>query len=119
MWMVSFIVKSSVPPEVLRRDVHGCRDVVAMSAEQGPPRLCVVVTETLRVLPVQGDDVRPDVSGVVFQLRHGITKIHMIRVTEQAVVTQAFSAGAGGNVLHVAIRLLHLLPVLLQRQGDE
>ena len=33
MWMVSFIVERCVPPEVLRRDVHSCRDVVAVRAE--------------------------------------------------------------------------------------
>lgn len=62
--MVSFIVERRVPPEVLRRDMHGCRDVVAVSTEQGPSRLRVVVTKTLRVLPVQGEDVRPDAAGV-------------------------------------------------------
>jgi len=43
----------------------------------------------------------------------------MIRVAEQAVVTQTLGAGPGSDILHVAIRLLHLLPVFLQRQRDE
>ena len=68
---------------------------------------------------MQGDDVRPDVSGVVLQLGHGGIQIHMIRVAEQAVVTQTLGAGPGCDILHVAIRLLHLLPVFLQRQRDE
>ena len=62
--MMTFIMERCVPPEVLRRDVHGCRNVIAVSTEQSPPCLRVVVTKTLRVLPVQGEDVRPDAAGV-------------------------------------------------------
>ena len=80
--MMTFIVERRVPPEVLGRDVHSCRDVVAVSTEQRPPCLRVVVTETLRVLPVQRDDVRPDIPGVLLQFRHGGVQIHMIRVAE-------------------------------------
>ncbi len=54
MGMVSFIMERRVPAEVLRRDVHGRRDVVAVRPEQGPPCLRVVVAQPLRVLPVQG-----------------------------------------------------------------
>ncbi len=61
----------------------------------------------------------PDISGVVFQFGHGGTQIHMVRVTEQAVVAKTFRTGPGCDVLHVAIRLLHLLPVFLQCQGNE
>ena len=80
--MVSFIMKGSIPAEVLGRDVHGCRDVVAVRTEQGPPRLRVVVAETLRVFSMQGDDVCPDVAGVVLQFGHGGIQIHMFRVAE-------------------------------------
>ena len=52
---MTFIMERRVPPEVLGRDVHGCRDVVAVRADQCPPSLCVVVAETLRVLPVKRD----------------------------------------------------------------
>ena len=117
--MVTFIMERRVPPEVLGRDMHGCRDVVAVSAYQCPPCLCVVAAETLRVFSMQRDDVRPDVSGVVFQFRHGGVQIHMICVAKQAMVTQPLCTRPGCDVLHVSIRLLHLLPVFLQRQGDE
>ena len=117
--MVTFIMECRVPPEVLRRDVHGCRDVVAVRPEQSPPCLRIVVAKPLRVLPVQGEDVCPDVSGVVLQFRHGGIQIHMICITEQTVVTKTLCTRPGCDVLHVAIRLLHLLPVFLQRQRDE
>ena len=117
--MMTFIMERRVPPEVLGRDVHGCRDVVAVSADQCPPCQRIVVTETLRVFSMQRDDVRPDVSGVVFQFRHGGVQIHMICVAKQAMVTQPLCTRPGCDVLHVSICLLHLLPVFLQRQGDE
>ena len=31
--MMAFIMERRIPPEVLGRDVHGCRDVVAVRAE--------------------------------------------------------------------------------------
>ena len=113
------IVERRVPPEVLRRDVHGRCDVVAVGAEQGPPSLSVVVAQPFRILSMQGEDVCPDVSGVVFQFGHGLIQIHTIRVTEQAMFPQPLGTRPGCDVLHVAIRLLHLLPVFLQRQRDE
>ena len=96
--MMTFIVERCVPPEVLRRDVHGCRDVVAVRPEQSPSCLCVVVAKPLRVLPVQGEDMCPDVAGVVFQFGHGGTQIHMVRVTEQAVVAKTFRTGPASSV---------------------
>lgn len=42
---MTFIMERRIPPEVLRRDMHGCRDVVAVRTDQCPPRLCVVVTK--------------------------------------------------------------------------
>ena len=90
---MTFIVERCIPPEVLGRNVHGCRNVIAVSTNQCPPCLRVVVTETLCVFSMQGEDVRPDVSGVVLQFGHSGIQIHTIRVTEQAVVTQSFSRG--------------------------
>ena len=43
------------------------RDVIAVCPEQCAPCLGVVVAEMLCVFPVQRDDVRPDVAGVVLQ----------------------------------------------------
>ena len=63
--------------------------------------------------------MRPDVAGVVLQFRYGGVQVHTIRVTEQAMVTQSFCTRTCCDVFHVTIRLLHLLPVFLQRQGDE
>ena len=82
MGMVALIMEGSVPAEVLGRDMHGCCDVVAMGPEQSPPCLRVVVAETLCVFSMQGDDVRPDVAGVVLQFRYGGVQVHTIRVTE-------------------------------------
>ena len=116
---MTFVMERRVPPEVLRRNVHGCRNVIAVSTNQCPPCLGVVVAETLCVFSMQGDDVRPYVAGVVLQFGHGGVQVHMIRVTEQSMVTQTLGTGAGGDIFHVSIRLLHLLPVLLQRKRDQ
>ena len=68
MGMVALIMEGSVPAEVLGRNVHGGGNIVAVGAEEIPPRPGVVIAQPLRVLPFQGDDVRPHISGVVLQL---------------------------------------------------
>ena len=59
---MTLIVKGGVPAEVSRRDIYGSGDFVAMGAEQIPPPVCVVIAQALCVLPLEGDDVRPDVA---------------------------------------------------------
>jgi len=63
---------------MIRRDIHGGGDVVAICPEQIHPRLGIVIAKTGRVLPFQGDDVRPHVAGVLIQLPHGLFQIHSI-----------------------------------------
>ena len=117
--MLSFIVEGGVPAEVLGRNVHSGSDVVAVCAQERTPRLGVVIAQTCGVLPVEGDDVCPHISGVVLQFRHGLVQIHTALVTEQPVVTQTLRSGTGGDVPGIALRGLHLRPVLLQRQSNK
>lgn len=117
--MMPLIMERRVSPEILRRDVRSCRNVIAVSTEQGLPCLRIVVAKTFRVFPVQRKDMGPDVAGVVLQFRHGSAETHIVRITEQTVISQALRTGPRCDVLQVTIRLLHLLPVFLQGQGDE
>ena len=117
--MLSLVAEGSIPAEVVQLNVHGGGDAIAIDAEQVPPCFGIVAAKACGVLPVRREDVRPDVAGVVLQFRYGGVQVHTIRVTEQAMVTQSFCTRTCCDVFHVTIRLLHLLPVFLQRQGDE
>ena len=119
MGMLSLVAEGSIPAEVVQLNVHGGGDAIAIDAEQVPPCFGIVAAKACGVLPVRREDVRPDVAGVVLQFRYGGVQVHTIRVTEQAMVTQSFCTRTCCDVFHVTIRLLHLLPVFLQRQGDE
>ena len=119
MGMLSLVAEGGIPAEVVQLNVHGGGDAIAIDAEQVPPCFGIVAAKACGVLPVRREDVRPDVAGVVLQFRHGGIQIHMICITEQTVVTKTLCTRPGCDVLHVAIRLLHLLPVFLQRQRDE
>ena len=101
--MFPLVVEGGIPAEVVRRDVHGGGNVVAVGPEQVHPRLGIVVTEACGVLPFQGDDVRPHIPGVLIQLPHGFLQINSIFITKESVVTQPFRTRPGGNVLHVAV----------------
>ena len=112
--MIALVMEGSVPSEILRLDVHSGGDIVAVSTQQCLPCRCVVVAQPCGILPLQGNDVRPHVAGVVFQFVHGRVQRHMIRVTKQAVTAQPLGSGTGSDVLGVALDGLHTVPVLLR-----
>ena len=53
-----------------------------MSPQKILPRVGVVVAQPLRVLALQGDDVRPHVPGDGLHLSNGGVEIHVVLVTE-------------------------------------
>ena len=71
--------------------------MATVSAEQVSPLGGVVVAQPLGILPLEGDDVRPDVAGVLVQLMHNGIHVYVVLVTEETV-----GAGTFGHVLHVA-----------------
>ena len=103
MRMIALIVEGGVPAEVLRWDLHRCGDVVAVGAEQCAPCVRVIIPKPLCVLPVEGDDVRPHVAGVVIQFVRDSGEVNGIVISEQAVFPQPFRSGPQGDVLGVAL----------------
>ena len=63
----------------------------------------MVIPQPLRVLPVEGDDVRPHVAGVVIQFIRDSGEVNGIIVTEETVFPQPLRPGPQGAVLGVAI----------------
>ena len=63
--MLALVVEGGVPAEVAGRDVHGLRDLIAVGAEQVSPLGGVVVAQSFSVLTFEGNDVCPDVAGVL------------------------------------------------------
>ena len=76
---------------------HGLRDFVAVVSEQVSPLGGVIVVQALGILPLEGNDVCPDVAGIPVQLLHGNIQGYMIFVTKEAI-----GAGTFGHVFHVA-----------------
>ena len=101
--MLALVVEGGVPSEVAGRDLHRRRNVVAVGADEISPRRGVVEAEPGSILTLEGDDVRPHVSGVALQLRHGFLQRNGVVITEQAVSTDALSTRPGGDVLHVLL----------------
>ena len=52
-------------------------------------------------------------------LCHHILERHILRVTEQAMVTALFYTGTGRYVLEVAIASFHGMDIGIQRHGDQ
>ena len=103
MGMLSLVAEGGIPAEVVQLNVHGGGDVVAVRAEQILPRPGVVVAKTGGILAFQGDDVGPNVAGVVIQFVHGLLQIHTVLVPKEPVVTKPLRPWTGGDVLHVAV----------------
>ena len=70
--MLALVVEGSVPSEVTGWDLHCRRDVVAVGADEVSPRRGVIEAEAYSIFTLEGDDVRPHVSGVALQFLHGL-----------------------------------------------
>ena len=119
MRMLALVMEGGVPTEIPGGNLHGGSNVIAVCTQERTPRLGVVIAQALSVLPMERNDVRPNISCVVLQFRHGFVQIHTILISKQSVVTQTLGAGPSGDVLGIAFGGLHLRPVLLQGQRDE
>ena len=78
MGVIPLVVVGGVPAEVIRLDIHGGGNVVAVCPEQVHPRFGVIVPKTGGILTFQGEYVCPHVAGVLIQLPHGLFQIHSI-----------------------------------------
>ena len=117
--MVTLIVEGRVPTKILQWDLHRCGDVVAVGAEQCAPCVRMVIPQPLRILPVEGDDVRPHIAGVVIQFVCNSGEVNGIVITEQTVFPQPFRSGPQGDVLGVALGGREPVPIRFQRQRNE
>ena len=117
--MVSLVMERRVPTEILWRYLHRRGNVIAVGAKQSAPCVRVVIPKPRRILPVEGDDVRPHVAVVVIQFIHDSVQIHVIIVTEQTVFPQPFRSGPQGDVLGIALHRGEPVPIRFQRQRDE
>ena len=117
--MLALVVKGGVPAEVTERYLHCRRDVVTVRPNEISPRRGVIEAEPGRILPLERDDVRPNISGVALQFFHGLVQRDCILITEQTVCADALGAGTGGDVLHVLLRLVNGIPVGFESQRDE
>ena len=79
----------------------------------------MVIPQPLRVLPVEGDDVRPHVAGVVIQFIHDSVQIHVVIVTEETVFTETLRSRTQSDVLGVALHRGEPVPIRFQCQRDE
>ena len=78
MGMLAFIMEGGVPPEILGWDLHGGGNIVAVCTQERTPCLGVIIAQALSVLPMERDDVRPHISCVVLQFRHGLVQLHRL-----------------------------------------
>ena len=101
--VLALVVEGSIPSEVTGRYLHCRRDVVTVRPNEISPRRGVIEAEPDRILTLEGDDVRPHISGVALQLRHGLLQRNGVVITEQAMSADALGTRPGGDVLHVLL----------------
>ena len=105
------IVVSCVPVQCRRWNMKRFRKLILLADKQLPPSRGIVISQTLRVLTMQGIDDRPDVAVVRGQVVHRRSQVCIIFSTEQAVRTMLFCAGARRNVTQIAVfglKILHM-----------
>ena len=116
--MLALVVEGRVPAEVCGRYLHRRRDLIAVGADEISPRRGVVKAQTRRVLPLEREDVRPHISGVLLQFLHRFFQRHAVAVPEQTVGTEALRSGPGGDILQILLRLTERVPVGFQCQRE-
>ena len=94
-------------------------NIVSVRPQQRPPCVRVIEPKPLRILAPERNDVCPDVSGVAVHLCHCRIQVDRILVTEQSVFAYPLHARTSGDVLGIAVKLLHLAPVFLHRQREK
>ena len=119
MRMVTFIVESGVPMEAACWDLHGFRYLLLLGKNEPPPLSGAVIAEPGGILPAQGIDECPDPAVMTVQFLYRCRKGYRVTVAEQPVFTLTLHTRTGGDVLHVAVRILNRVGVGVQRHGDE
>ena len=114
MRMIAGIVKCGIPVEVLRGYFHLLGNLIPLGAKQVHPRIRGVIAQPFRIFPAEGDDVRPDVTGVIvhFVLHLGQHDGYPL-VREQTITT-----GALINIFQIYIPL-RSIAVQFQNAIDE
>ena len=82
-----------------------------LAHEQLLPCGGIVISQTLRVLTMQGIDDRPDVAVVRSQVVHRRSQVRIFFSSKQTVCAMLFRAGARSNVLEIAVfglKILHM-----------
>ena len=105
------IVVSCVPVQCRRWNMKRFRKLILLADEQLAPCCGIVISQTLRVLTMQGIDDRPDVAVVRGQIVHRRGQICIFLPTEQAVRAMLLCAGARGNIAQIAVfglKILHM-----------
>ena len=105
------VVVSRVPMQRRRWDMKRFRKLILLADEQLAPCCGIVISQTLRVLTMQGIDDRPDVAVVRGQVVHSRSQIRIFLPPEQAMCAMLFRTGARCNIAQIAVfglKILHM-----------
>ena len=118
--VMALVVKRRVPPELLPWYFHSLGHLHGIAGNEVLPLSRVIVAQSRRVLPAQGDNGEPHVAGVTGHLGRNLGQHQRsIRPGEQGMRSSALCAGAAGDVTDVVVPLGDLVVVVLQSAGDE
>ena len=118
--VMALVVKRRVPPELLPWYFHSLGHLHGIAGNEVLPLSRVIVAQSRRVLPAQGDNGEPHVAGVTGHLGRNLGQHQRsIRPGEQGMRSGALCAGAAGDVTDVVVPLGDLVVVVLQSAGDE
>lgn len=104
--VMALVVKRRVPPELLPWYFHSLGHLHGIAGNEVLPLSRVIVAQSRRVLPAQGDNGEPHVAGVTGHLGRNLGQHQRsIRPGEQGMRSGALCAGAAGDVTDVVVPL--------------
>ena len=105
------IVVSRIPVQRRHWDMKGFRKFILLADQQLPPCCGIVVSQTLRVLTMQGIDDRPDVAVVRGKVVHCCVQVRISSRPNRPCAPCFSAPGRVGNVTQIAVfglKILHM-----------
>ena len=119
MGVIPLVVERGVPPQTGRQP-HGLRQRLRLAPHQLFPRVRVIISQPLGVLPTQGNDRRVNIAVMGRYLLRRFAQLQgHILAGKQSVGSVPFRPRTGGNIAHIGRPSIQHIVVILQGAADQ
>ena len=120
MRVVAFIVKRSIPAQVLTINLHVFAEHRPLGTQKLPPLLSRVISQTGCILPPQADHVCPYRSLMMFHILLHLGNHHWSpNICKKSVFSHTFYTRTVRQIVHIVLPVRELILVPFQHSGNK